>query len=67
MVITCLLDDTIGDAEPLKRSTFITRGSTALLDAIEIDETPKTIVIITDGVENASKMTILVRNLVGIL
>ena len=50
----------ISEAEPLRRSTFIPRGPTALLDAIakvlEIDETPKTVVIITDGEENASKI-----------
>ena len=53
-------DKLISEAEPLKRATFIPRGPTALLDAIvkvlEIDDTPKTVVIITDGDENASKI-----------
>jgi len=49
----------ISKVQRLNRSTYTPRGTTALLDAIakvlEIDETPKTVVIITDGEENASR------------
>jgi hypothetical protein len=52
-------DKLISEASPLKHSTYIPRGSTALLDAIasilKIDDTPKTVVIITDGEENSSR------------
>lgn len=50
----------IGDVEPLTRDTFTPRGSTALLDAIGRAvkecrvETNPTVIILTDGQENAS-------------
>lgn len=50
----------IGEVEPLTRETFKPRGSTALLDAIgrAIKEcktsAPPTVIIFTDGLENAS-------------
>jgi len=51
-------DVLISDATFLDRKNYIPRGSTALLDSIDkiiqINEDPKTIVIITDGDENAS-------------
>ena len=53
-------DRKICSVEPLTRETYIPRGTTALLDSIGkmIKETPggpKTVVIFTDGLENASK------------
>lgn len=50
----------IGDVEPLTTETFKPRGSTALLDAIgrTIKETmapTPSVVILTDGLENASR------------
>lgn len=51
----------IGEVEPLTRETFKPRGSTALLDAIgravkEVrTQTIPTVIILTDGQENASK------------
>jgi Mg-chelatase subunit ChlD len=51
----------IADVEPLTRQTFVPRGSTALLDAMgrAIKEckspTAPTVIILTDGLENASK------------
>ena len=50
----------MGEVEPLTRETYKPRGSTALLDAIGRtikeweDETPPTVIILTDGLENAS-------------
>jgi hypothetical protein len=50
----------IGEVEPLTRATFVPRGSTALLDAIGRivkeckTQTIPTIIILTDGQENAS-------------
>jgi hypothetical protein len=50
----------IGEIEPLTRATYKPRGSTALLDAIGrtikawSGESPPTIIILTDGLENAS-------------
>lgn len=51
-------DVPIADVIPLTRDTYKPRGSTALLDAIGSvikDSPPKTVVILTDGFENASK------------
>lgn len=51
----------ITDVEPLTRETYKPRGSTALLDAIGrtikawTSESPPTVIILTDGLENASK------------
>ena len=51
----------ISEAEKLSNANYVPRGSTALLDSmkkiIELDEETKTVVIITDGDENASKNT----------
>ena len=50
----------IGEVEPLTRETYKPRGSTALLDAIGrtikawSGASPPTIIILTDGLENAS-------------
>jgi Mg-chelatase subunit ChlD len=49
----------ICDAQPLTRETFVPRGSTALLDAIgktikDAKAAKPTVVILTDGQENAS-------------
>lgn len=49
------------DVRPLTRETFVPRGSTALLDAIGetvkggIPGEPATLIILTDGQENASR------------
>lgn len=49
------------DVRPLTRETFVPRGSTALLDAIgetvkgSIPGEPATLIILTDGQENASR------------
>jgi hypothetical protein len=50
----------IGEVEPLTRTTYTPRGSTALLDAVGraiktwVNPAPPTIIILTDGVENSS-------------
>ena len=51
----------IGEVEPLTRETFVPRGSTALLDAVgrtlkeyQALSAPPTVIILTDGLENAS-------------
>jgi len=58
---TLYKDEPICVAERLTSLNYIPRGQTALLDSIkmvlEMDEEVKTVVIITDGDENASKKT----------
>lgn len=58
---TLYKDEPICVAERLTTLNYIPRGQTALLDSIkrvlEVDDEVKTVVIITDGDENASKKT----------
>jgi hypothetical protein len=50
----------MSEVKPLTRETYKPRGSTALLDALgqflKVSTVPGTVVIFTDGYENASKM-----------